>query len=750
MKGKKQINPENKKCCNHHSNQAEDQSTPLIPNGKNYTVFKIQGMDCAEEVAALKKELSPFVGGQENLLFNILERKLIIKKSVSSIDQKFLVNSIRKLGMKAILEGSLEQPPSFYQKNERLIFTGLSALTIVMGFILHWVLHGELKHAFLAGDDILKHQFPAASVALYSLAIILGGRFVFPKALSSLKKLRPDMNLLMTIAVIGAVFIGEWLEAATVAFLFSFSLLLESWSVEKARNAVKALLDLAPNDVRIINSIGEEEIIFANTVSVGTIFVVKPGERLPLDGTVVKGNSEINQAPVTGESLPVYKKEGDLVFSGTINGNGALEIRCDKTSDHSMISNIIRLVNEAHMQRAPSEQWVENFAKIYTPLVMGLALLVLIIPPLLFSGVWADYLYRSLVLLVIACPCALVISTPVSIVAALASAARNGILIKSGRSVELPAHLHAIAFDKTGTITNGKLAVAKIIPFNHHSDQDLLKIAAAIESRSEHPIAKAIILFAKSKGLTIAPVENYQAIPGKGATAVVEGSNHWVGSHRYLEEKGQEDREVHERLRVLTESGHSVVVIGNDNHVCGFIALTDSIRPEVKETIQKLHHLGIKHFVMLTGDNKGTAQLLSEKAGIDHFYSELLPQDKVNKIEELIQSMGKVAMIGDGINDAPAMARSSLGIVMGVAGSDAAIESADVALMSDDLRKIPWLISHSKRTLSIIKQNIIFSLSVKFLFVVLTFTGHSTLWGAISADMGASLLVIFNGLRLLR
>lgn len=713
--------------------------------------FKIQGMDCAEEVATLKKVLGPLVGGEEFLAFDLLNARLTIQKDINSEIREAIVRAISKTGMTAIPWGEVGEilKPPFFKEHLRRILTSISAILTMAAFTSHAISHGGVTEAFQIGNGGETHIFPTVSIVLYLLAVVSGGWFIFPKALMSFRRMSPDMNLLMTIAVIGALSINEWLEAAMVTLLFSLSLLLESWSVERARRATKALLDLAPNNARILNPDGSESQVAANTVSIGTHFIVKPGERVPLDGTVVKGSSEINQAPITGESLPVEKSAGASVFTGTINGNGALEVRCEKTSEHSTLSNIIRLVSEAHAKRAPSEQWVERFAKIYTPSVMALAFLVLVVPPLFFFGTWNEWVYRALVLLVIACPCALVISTPVSIVAALAAAARNGVLVKGGKFIEVPARLKSIAFDKTGTITSGKPSVVKVVPFNHHSEKELLEIAAAIEVRGEHPIAQAITSFAHAQGVGITPADDYRAVQGKGATARIKGETYWLGSHRYLEEKREESREVHEQLESLARSGHTVVVVGNETHVCGFIALSDVVRADAKEVIERLRQMGIDHIVMLTGDNRGTADLISQRVGIDRVHSELLPSDKVRRIEELVQSVGSIAMVGDGVNDAPAMARSTLGIAMGVAGSDAAIESSDIALMSDDLKKIPWLIAHSKRTLKIIRQNITFSLSVKMIFVLFTFVGLSSLWGAIAADMGASLLVIFNGLRLL-
>lgn len=381
---------------------------------------------------------------------------------------------------------------------------------------------------------------------------------------------------------------------------------------------------------------------------------------------------------------------------------------------------------------------------------MALAATILLLPPLLFGGQWTDWLYRSLVLLVIACPCALVISTPVSVVAALAAAARNGVLIKGGVYIEAPATLQAIAMDKTGTLTEGKPSVVEVVPMSGHDEVELLQRVAALESHSNHPLARAIVAAAENKDISIPEAQEFEIIQGKGATGRINGKSYWLGSHRYLEERGQETADVHEQLEAMQQAGRTVVVVGNDSHVCGFITLADTLRLAAAETLDQLRDAGVEHLVMLTGDNEGTAQAIASEAGIDEVLAELLPEDKVTAVESLVQKYDKVAMIGDGVNDAPALGRATLGVAMGAAGSDAAIETADIALMSDDLSKLPWLVEHSRRTLSIIRQNITFSLAVKALFVVLTFVGYASLWTAIAADMGASLLVIFNGLRLLR
>ena len=548
----------------------------------------------------------------------------------------------------------------------------------------------------------------------------------------------------------GAIGIGEWFEAATVAFLFALSLLLESWSVGRARRAIGALLDLAPETVRIRRDDGREEEVAAKEAPVGCRFVVKPGERIPLDGVVRAGSSSANQAPITGESRYVPKEVDSEVYAGTINEDGALEVESTKAAEDTTLSKIIRMVEEAHSKRARAEQWVEKFARVYTPAVILLALAVFLAPPLAFGAAWGEWFYRALVLLVIACPCALVISTPISIVAALASSARQGVLIKGGTYVEQPARLRAIAFDKTGTLTRGEPEVVKVLAETGWSGDDVLRVAAALEARSDHPLARAIAAHAAGRGISPEPADDVQAMKGKGLTGTVDGIDTWLGSHRQLLEHTEEAGGLRERAEAMERQGQTVVVLGRGRDVCGLIALADAPRPEARAVLSALRDHGVERLVMLTGDNAATARAIADEVGIDEVRAELLPEDKVAAVEDLVATHGSVAMVGDGVNDAPAMARASFGIAMGAVGSDAAIETADIALMTDDLSRLPWLVAHSHRALAVIQQNIAFSIAIKALFVGLTFAGAATLWGAIAADVGAALLVVFNALRLLR
>ncbi|MFN7938453.1 MAG: heavy metal translocating P-type ATPase [Bryobacteraceae bacterium] len=717
--------------------------------------LNIGGMDCAEEVTILKREIGPLVGGEQNLTFDILKGRMTVLPG-PAVDAEAIIRAVQKTGMSATpagpAQGSDAEPlrPSWWGKNSRLALTIVSGVLAATAFALHYAMAGGWSEVLGSEGLGAAHAVPLPVRALYLLAVLAGIYLVLPKALFSLRRARPDMNLLMTVAVCGAIGIGEWFEAATVAFLFALSLTLESWSVSRARRAIEKLLDLAPAMVRVVQADGSIQELSAATAPLGVQFVVRPGERIALDGEVVKGVSDVNQAPITGESLPVAKEPGASVFAGTVNGAGTLEVKSTKAAGDTTLANIIRLVGEAQQNRAPSEQWVDRFARYYTPAVLAAAIAVFVIPVLLFGKPFEPWLYQALVLLVIACPCALVISTPVSVVAALAAAAKNGVLVKGGAHMETPSRLKAIAMDKTGTLTEGRPAVVQVVAMNGHTETELLERAAAMEMHSDHPLAKAIVEYADTRGIRPQPAETFSITVGKGATARLNGKDYWLGSHRLLEERGQETPAVHDEIEALARTGRTVVVIGNETHVCGFLALADRIRAESKATVAEMRQAGIEHVVMLTGDNRGTAEVIGRETGVAEVRADLLPADKLDAIGKLVEQYKDVAMIGDGINDAPALSRATLGIAMGAAGSDTAMEAADVALMSDDLSKIPWLIRHSRRMMGIILANIALSLGVKAVFVVLTVLGHASLWAAIAADMGVSLLVIVNALRLLR
>ncbi len=716
-------------------------------------VLRIEGLDCAEEVAALKRAVGPVVGGEERLGFDVLAGKMTVP---AGSDLERVVAAVAATGMQATLwreaGGDEAASSAAATRRAKARLTLLSGLLTAAGFAVHVAAAGGILAAIGVGEieGFGAHEVSPWAQALYLAAIVAGGWFVAPKAWLALRRLRPDMNLLMTIAVFGAVAIGEWLEAATVAFLFALSLALEAWSVGRARRAVEALMKLAPSRVRLIGVDGGESEVEASTAPLGVRFRVRPGERIALDGRVVAGASDVDQAPITGESEPVAKAAGDEVFAGTINGRGALEIESTRPAGDTTLARILRSVEEARSRRSPPSSGSSASPASTRRRSSPPRLAVALGGPVLFALAWSDALYRGLALLVIGCPCALVVSTPVAVVAALASAARHGVLLRSGRFVEEPARIATVAMDKTGTLTHGRPVVDEVVPLAEHDERELVERAAALEAHSEHPIAHAIRARAAALGLAVPAAESFEILPGRGAQGTIGGRPFWIGSHRYLEERGEETPEVHARIEALAASGRTVVVVGNASHVCGLIALVDEVRPEAKALIGELRAAGVRRVVMLTGDHAPTAERVARECGIDEVRSELLPEEKLAAIEELVERDGRVAMVGDGVNDAPALARATVGVAMGTAGADVAIEVADVTLMSDDLSRLPWLMGHSRRTLAVIRQNVGFALAIKAVFVVLALAGHASLWAAIAADMGATLAVIANALRLLR
>ncbi len=726
-------------------------SPPIPTHLPGQVVFRIHGMDCADEIAALKREVGPLVG-EDKLGFDLLNGRMSIDVTPDAALEARIEKAVARAGLRAEpwTEGGTSEAAQadVRRKQVQSWLTTASGVFTALGFAVHAWLGGGVIAAFEAGEHALSST-PLPSMVLYAVAVLCAARYVAPKAWLAAKRLRPDMNLLMMVAVAGAIGIGAWFEAATVSFFFALALALEAWSLGRARRAVAALMELAPPTARVKLEDGSERDVPAGQVQVGAHIIVRPGDKVPLDGRVAAGESEVNQAPITGESVPAFKAEGDEVFAGTINGEGALDVVTTKAANDTTLAQIIRMVGSAQSRRAPSEQWVEKFARVYTPVVMVLAVAIFLAPPLLLGGAWDVWFYRALVLLVIACPCALVISTPVTIVAALAGAAKQGVLVKGGTHLETPARLKAIAMDKTGTLTEGRPQVVEILPLGGRSEMELLGLAAALEARSGHPIARAILAKAAELRIAAEPAEAVQAITGRGVTGRVGGREMWLGSRRYIEERGINSADVLQRADALSSAGRTIVAVGDGQGVWGLVAVADAIRPEAKDIVTALHRAGIEHVVMLTGDNRATAEAIAKQTGIDEVRAELLPGDKVAAVEDLVRRYGSVAMVGDGVNDAPAMGRANLGIAMGAMGSDAAIETADVALMSDDLSKLSWLVRHSRATLAVIRQNVAFSIAVKLLFTALTVVGLASLWGAIAADVGASLLVVLNGLRLL-
>jgi len=591
---------------------------------------------------------------------------------------------------------------------------------------------------FILGMPILSIVFLLATFAFSGYRIVKDGLY----ALIFQRKV--TINFLVSLAAVGSFLIGHLEEGAAVIFLFYIAEFLESYSSEKARRSIASLMKLFP-EVATVKKDGKEFRVPVSQVKVNDVVVVRPGEKIPLDGIVIGGVSTVNQAPITGESLPITKEVGDEVYAGTINYEGYLEIRITKESGETLLSRIIKFVREAQKRKSPIERFVDKFSRYYTPLVISLAIVVAAIPVLVLGGLLSEWIYRALILLVVACPCALAISTPVAMVSAITNAAKNGVLIKGSNYIEQISRARVFAFDKTGTLTEGRLEVSGIIPFDAERKK-VLALAASIEAFSEHPIAKAIIEKSKQERVKLLSVSKFRAFPGEGATGEIDGEKFYVGNMRMFKKLGVAPSS--NQIEKIESEGKTVIIVGNEGKILGLIAVRDKIRSSVAEALVKLKNKGIK-VVMLTGDNKGTAEAVSRELGVDEFYAELLPEEKVQIIQELASRYGHVVMVGDGVNDAPALAAASVGIAMGVIGSDIALEMADVALMEDDLSKVPYLAELCGKTLRIVKENITASILIKGAFAVLAVLGLVSLWLAVAVgDMGLSLAVIFNAIRL--
>ena len=628
----------------------------------------------------------------------------------------------------------------FEEKKEHFLKKHATVITSFVFLLIGWI-SGQIN-----GEENV------SSVLAYATSILIGGYRLFHTGLKNLFRLNFDMKTLMTIAVIGAAFIGEWGEGATVVILFAISEALETYSMDKARQSIRSLMDIAPKEA-LIRRGNQEMMIQVDEIQIGDIMIVKPGQKIAMDGMVVKGTSAVNQAAITGESVPVAKTTDDEVFAGTLNEEGLLEVKVTKHVDDTTIAKIIHLVEEAQAERAPSQAFVDRFAKYYTPVIMFIALGVAIVPPL-FGADWNTWIYQGLAVLVVGCPCALVVSTPVSIVTAIGNAARNGVLIKGGIHLEEMGSIKAIAFDKTGTLTKGVPVVTDFLPQQGKDQKELLKIIAALENGSQHPLASAIMKKAEQENLDYQSVEiaEFTSITGKGIKGIVNGESYYVGSPNLFEEllSNGISAELEEHISSLQNQGKTVMVAGTPTSILAILAVADEVRANSLNVIQKLHSLGIEKTIMLTGDNAGTAKAIGKQVGVSDIKAELLPQDKLTLIKDLRKKYDRVSMVGDGVNDAPALAASTVGVAMGGAGTDTALETADIALMADDLEKLPYTVKLSRKALAIIKQNITFSLGIKLVALLLVIPGWLTLWIAIFADMGATLLVTLNSLRLLR
>lgn len=693
------------------------------------TTYYVDGLCCADEERIVRGCLQR-LEGVEVIGTNVVHHTITLRHSCPD---RIIFESLQKIGFRA---RSVSAREAEYFSTERFLVPTVIASCLLAGVGL-----------FLANSG---HNGIEA-ILLLSGSILLGGWQIARKALISLRRFALDMNVLMVIATAGAMVIGRWEEAATVIALFSIAHLLEKYSVERARKEIRSLLRLTP-ETAMVRAGGKLEEKPISTIMPGECVVVRAGERIPLDGHILHGSSFVNQAAVTGESSPVPRYAGDKVYGGTLTTDGLLEIEVERQYGDGVIARIIRLVEEAQGQRAPIQEFIERFARYYTPIVFALAAGVALIPPFLLGAPFGIWGYRALVLLVIACPCALVISTPVAMVSALARAARAGILVKGGRFLEHLSNIQAVAFDKTGTLTEGLPRVTDVIAVNSMAPRDIVRLASAIEVHAKHHLAGAVLQYAAEHGIEYSQsrLDDVEVLSGYGVKVTMDGHAYLIGNHALVEKVGICSPQVEQMLLQLEGEGKTTMIVGSATEVFGVLGLVDEIRPDATAVIQDLDRLGIHHVVMLTGDNQRTAESIARKAGISAFYAESSPEDKLSRIRQLRAEYGTVAMVGDGVNDAPALAAATIGIAMGRSGTEIALESADVVLTSDNLRRIPFLIDLSRRTVSIVRQNIALALVTKALFLVLALSGVATLWMAVLADDGATLLVIANGFRLLR
>lgn len=690
--------------------------------------FMLTGLTCANCAAKFEKNVARIEGVEKvEVQFANAKIKVWGKATIAQIEEAGKFDGIRIVESR---EEQFKKVPFWQNKqNQRTVGAiGLFAVALVIQYVIQ-------------ASEVI-------TMSAYLLAAIVGGWNIFLKGFQNLSRLQFDMSVLMTMAVIGAFFIREWAEGAIVALLFAISEVLEASSFDRARQAIRSIMQLAPKEAVVLQA-GGQVIKPVEQVEVNELVLVRPGEKISVDGIIEKGQTTINESAITGESMPVEKGVNDEVFAGTLNETGAIEIRVKKLVQDSTIAKIINMVEEAQSERAPSQAFVDRFAAVYTPIVIVLAVLIAVFPPLILGLEWSEWIYRSLALLVVACPCALVISTPVAIVSAIGNSAKHGVIIKGGMYVEKLAAIQSIAFDKTGTITKGTPEV-HIVEWLSDDVAEQLEAVVAIEAHSQHPLSKAIVSYGAKKSVQSVQVEDFVSITGNGVQGVVNGRHYIIGKPDYIAKTSTINNHVYDRVAKLQEEGNTVVIVQCEGEITGIFAIRDAIREDSAVTMQNLKQLGIKSLAMLTGDNEKTAKTIANAANLTDVYAELLPEDKVEKVKALQEKYTHVAMVGDGVNDTPALATADVGIAMGAAGTDSALETADVILMADEIEKIPFAIRLSRKTLQVIKQNVFFSIGIKLLAILLVFPGWLTLWLAIFADMGATILVTLNGIRLLR
>ena len=696
--------------------------------------YRIDNMDCPTEERLIRNRLEP-MQGIARLDFNLLARELTVYHRLG--DPQPIAAALNGLDMAPTLletgTPTAALPPALSARMKALL--AFSGATAVGAEVVAWTTGQETSERVLI---------------LAALSILSAGLPTLKKGWIALKNRTLNIYFLMSLAVIGAVIIGKWPEASMVVFLFAVAEAIEALSLERARNAIRSLTALAPETAEVQTSDGWQEQALTN-VAIGARIRVRTGTRVPLDARVDTGHAALDQAPITGESLPVDKQVGDPLYAGSIVTDGVVEAIVTAEAGHSTLARIAAAIQEAQAQRAPTQRFVDQFARYYTPAVVALAVLMAGFGPLLIGGTWGEWVYQALVILVIACPCALVVSTPVTVVSGLAAAAKHGILIKGGIFLEGGRKLKAVALDKTGTLTQGKPALTDAIPLGNAPIEHALLVAASLDEHSTHPVAKALVNGWRERqpGVSLLPVEDFAVLNGRGVKGLVDGEEWLLGNHRLVEEVGVCSSALEAQLAVLENAGKTAIVLVSVTGPVAIFGVADTLRPESRQAVADLKALHVEA-VMLTGDNPATARVIADQVGIQDARGNLMPEDKQAAIAELKKSYGAVGMVGDGVNDAPALARADIGFAMGAAGTATALETADVAIMDDDPRKLARFISLSRHTAAILKQNIALALGIKVVFLGLALSGHATLWMAVFADMGGSLLVVFNGLRLLR
>jgi len=737
--------------------------------------FTVPGMDCSSCAGTVDSALSG-IDGVSSVDPAAATGRVAVVYDPERVAESTLIDAIEAAGYEVTSSGRNGVAES------RRIWTSTRALkTWASGLFLFAGLALVVAGIDAAVVTVLGVEHTLSDLA-FLLGTIVGGEIILRNGVVSARQFSLDIDFLMSVAILGAVTAslgfgeGLYFEAATLAVLFNVAELLEEYSMDRARDSLRELMDLSPDEARVRRD-GTELVVPAETVEVGEIVLVQPGEKIPVDGTVLEGESAVDQSPVTGESVPVDKTAGDEVYAGTVNEVGYLEIETTAGADEHTLARIIDLVEDAQSAKTDREQFVDRFSDYYTPVVVSLAVLAVLVPPLFLGGAWNSWFVRGLTLLVLACPCAFVISTPVSVVSGITSAAKNGVLIKGGNHLEAMGEVDAVALDKTGTLTKGELTVTDVVPLNGNSEDDVLRCARGLEKRSEHPIGDAIVAHAEQAAVTDHDVTEFESITGKGVSATLGGISHYAGKPALFRELGFDLSHVHattdggvvtartqqlcernncldllsETIPDLQRAGKTVVLVGTEDKLEGVIAVSDEIRPGAAEMVERLHDLGVQEVVMLTGDNERTAHAIAREVGVDDFRAELLPEEKVAAIRDLEAEHGSVAMVGDGINDAPALATATVGVAMGAAGTDTALETADIALMGDDISKLPYLRDLAGQANGVIRQNIWASLSVKALLVVLVPFGLVPIWVAVLiGDAGMTVGVTGNAMRLSR